>query len=57
MNAIEMPARYAGVDADQRHYAAAETVPIDGVVPKAWLDGGVDAGSGRVERIPYEPAR
>jgi hypothetical protein len=29
-------------------------VPIDGVVPKAWLDGVVEAGTGRVERIPYE---
>ncbi len=54
MDAIELLARYAGVDSDQRHYAAAEMVPIDGVVPKAWLDGVVDAGSGRVERIPYE---
>ncbi|WP_440072208.1 Tn3 family transposase [Streptosporangium sp. OZ121] len=53
MDAIELLARYAGVDSDQRHYATAETVPIDGVVPKAWLDGVVDDG-GRVERIPYE---
>ena len=54
MDAIDLLARYAGVDSDQRLYAAEDTVPIDGVVPKAWLDGVVEAGTGRVERIPYE---
>jgi hypothetical protein len=48
MDAIGLLARYAGTDSDQRLYAAGEKVPVDGVVPKAWLDGG------RVERIPYE---
>ena len=52
MDAIGLLARYAGTDSDQRLYAAGEKVPVDGVVPKAWLDGVVD--DGRVERIPYE---
>ena len=54
MVAIDLLGRYAAVDSDQKFYAAAETVPIDGVVPKAWLDGVIDADTGRVERIPYE---
>ena len=53
MDAIDLLARYAGADSDQRLYAAGEKVPVDGVVPKAWLDGVVD-DDGRVERIPYE---
>ena len=53
MDAIDLLARYAGADSDQKLYAAGEKVPVDGVVPKAWLDGVVD-GDGRVERIPYE---
>ena len=53
MDAIDLLARYAGTDSDQKLYAAAEKVPVDGVVPKAWLDGVVD-DDGRVERIPYE---
>ena len=51
MDAIGLLARYAGADSDQKLYAAGEKVPVDGVVPKAWLDGVVD-GDGRVERIP-----
>jgi hypothetical protein len=53
MDAIDLLARYAGADSDQKLYAAGEKVPVDGVVPKAWLDGVVD-DDGRVERIPYE---
>jgi TnpA family transposase len=53
MDAIGLLARYAGTDSDQKLYAAAEKVPVDGVVPKAWLDG-VVGDDGRVERIPYE---
>ncbi|MGH3304903.1 MAG: Tn3 family transposase, partial [Streptosporangiaceae bacterium] len=53
MDAIGLLARYAGADSDQRLYAAGEKVPVDGVVPKAWMDGVVD-DDGRVERIPYE---
>jgi hypothetical protein len=53
MDAIDLLARYAGADSDQKLYAAAEKVPVDGVVPKAWLAGVVD-DAGRVERIPYE---
>ena len=53
MDAIDLLARYAGTGSDQRLYAAGEKVPVNGVVPKAWLDGVVD-DDGRVERIPYE---
>ncbi|HLM87866.1 MAG TPA: hypothetical protein VK284_02390 [Streptosporangiaceae bacterium] len=53
MDAIDLLARYAGTDSDQRLHAAGEKVPVDGVVPKAWLDGVVE-DDGRVERIPYE---
>jgi hypothetical protein len=53
MDAIDLLARYAAADSDQKFYAAGEKVPVDGVVPKAWLDGVVGDG-GRVERIPYE---
>jgi TnpA family transposase len=53
MDAIDLLARYAGTDSDQRLYAASEKVPIDGVVPKAWMDA-VVGEDGRVERIPYE---
>ncbi len=52
-DAIDLLARYAGEHSDQKLYAAGEKVPVDGVVPKAWLDGVVD-GDGWVERIPYE---
>src|SRR5260370_35130903 len=53
MDAIGLLARYAGTDSDHKLYAAEEKVPVDGVVPKAWLDGVVDS-DGRAERIPYE---
>ena len=53
MDAIDLLARYAGTDSDQKHYAKGETVPVDGVVPKAWRDG-VIGHDGRAERIPYE---
>ena len=53
MDAIGLLARYAGTDSDQKVYAAGEKVPVDGVVPKAWLDGVTD-DDGRMERIPYE---
>jgi hypothetical protein len=53
MDAVDLLARYAGTDGDQKLYAAGEKVPVGGVVPKAWLDGVVD-DDGRVERIPYE---
>ena len=53
MEAIDLLARYAGADSDQKFYSPGERVPVDGVVPKAWLDGVVD-GDDRVERISYE---
>ena len=39
MDAIGLLARYAGAGSDQKLYAAGDRVPVDGVVPKAWLDG------------------
>lgn len=53
MDAIELLARYTDVSAEQKHFSQGETVPIEGVVPKAWRDA-VTAADGRVERIPYE---
>jgi hypothetical protein len=53
MDAIDLLARHAGADSDQKFCAPGGKVPVDGVMPKAWLDGVVD-GDGRVERIPYE---
>jgi hypothetical protein len=29
-------------------FADEDTVPVDGVVPRAWLDGVTDAGTGRI---------
>ena len=34
MAAIDLLARYAGTESDQKLYAAGEKVPIDGVVPR-----------------------
>jgi TnpA family transposase len=53
MDALDLLARYAGVDGKTRFYGADERVPIEGVVPKAWREAVVDE-SGRVERIPFE---
>lgn len=53
MDAIGLLARYKDVAADQKHFAKGETVPMDGVVPKAWLEA-VTGPDGRVERVPYE---
>jgi hypothetical protein len=53
MQALELLARYTGVDGKTRFFADTDTVPIDGVVPRAWRDAVVD-DRGRVERIPYE---
>jgi hypothetical protein len=53
MDAIGLLSRYAGASSDQKRYATSEKVPVDGVVPKAWMDGVID-DDGRVERIPYE---
>ncbi|MDQ2815211.1 MAG: DUF4158 domain-containing protein [Actinomycetota bacterium] len=53
MDAVDLLARHAGTDSDQKLYPAGEKVPVDGVVPKAWLDSITD-DAGRVERIPYE---
>ena len=53
MDAIDLLASYASVDAKVKVYAAEAIVPIDGVVPKAWQDAVTD-DRGRIERIPYE---
>ncbi len=53
MDALDLLARYVGVDGKTRFYDPIEAVPVDGVVPMAWRDAVVD-GKGRVERIPYE---
>ncbi|WP_438388887.1 hypothetical protein [Actinopolyspora saharensis] len=53
MQALNLLGRYREVDGKIRFYDAGETVPIDGVVPKAWHEAVVDE-RGRVERIPYE---
>ena len=41
------------MDGQTRFFADTDTVPIDGVLPRAWRDAVVD-DRGRVERIPYE---
>lgn len=64
MDAVELLARYAKADVDPEApgkgkkakvavYSAKDTVPIEGVVPKAWQDAVTDS-KGRIERIPYE---
>jgi TnpA family transposase len=53
MDAIELLARYTDVSTDQKHFTKGETVPIEGVVPKAWREA-VTAADGRIERVPYE---
>jgi hypothetical protein len=53
IEALELLARYAGVDGKVRFYDTADRVPVEGVVPKAWREAVVDE-RGRVERIPYE---
>ncbi|HEY5356903.1 MAG TPA: Tn3 family transposase [Streptosporangiaceae bacterium] len=70
MDAIDLLARYAAVSrpgrdaGDQaalaqagpvdRFYSPEERVPIEGVVPRAWQESVAGAGTGQVERIPYE---
>jgi hypothetical protein len=53
MVALALLARYAGVEGKTRFFADADTVSIEGVVPRVWRDAVVD-DRGRVERIPYE---
>ena len=53
MHALDLLMRYAGVDGKARFFADSYSVPLDGVVPKAWRAAVVDE-RGRVERIPYE---
>ncbi len=53
MDALELLARYSGVDGKTRFYRPGDRVPIEGVVPRSWRAAVVD-DNGRVERIPYE---
>jgi TnpA family transposase len=53
MDALDLLARYADRPGQPRYYAAAEQVPVEGVVPAAWRDAVIDDQS-RVARIPYE---
>ncbi|MEX0657870.1 MAG: hypothetical protein WD080_01940 [Egibacteraceae bacterium] len=53
MDAIDLLGRYTSRPARVKHYDDAETVPIEGVVPRQWREAVVD-GSGRVERVSYE---
>jgi TnpA family transposase len=53
IDAIGLLALYTDVPADQKHFAKGEDVPVDGVVPKAWLEA-VMSPDERVERVPYE---
>lgn len=53
MEALKLLGRYAEVPGKIRYYAVGERVPIEGVVPEAWLDAVIDEKS-QVERIPYE---
>lgn len=52
MDALDLLKRYDGSGA--AFYAAAESVPLEHVVPDDWRDAVLDPGSGLVERIPYE---
>lgn len=57
MDALDLLARYAGVDGRHRFYSPVDQPPIDGVVPAAWREAVVEVGAdgkGRVERVPYE---
>jgi TnpA family transposase len=54
IDALALLARYSDVDvSDQPQFAAADPVPVKGVVPAEWRPAVVDE-RGRVERIPYE---
>lgn len=54
MDAIDLLRRYLGQPLKEgAFFDAAETVPLDGVVPEQWRAAVVD-DKGRVERIPYE---
>ena len=52
MDALALLERYR--DSEDDFYAAAETVPLDHVMPEDWRDAVLDADTGLVERIPYE---
>lgn len=54
INALALLQRYKDVDVSvQPQFAAADVVPIGGVVPADWRPAVIDE-NGRVERIPYE---
>ncbi len=53
IDALALLRRYAGRDTKVKFFDAAESVPLNGVVPAAWRDAVVDE-SGRIARVPYE---
>jgi hypothetical protein len=54
MDALALLDRYK--DSDTDFYDAADTVPLEHVVPDDWREAVVDEGTELVERIPYELA-
>ncbi|MGH7743885.1 MAG: Tn3 family transposase [Candidatus Dormibacteria bacterium] len=52
MDALALLDRYS--DSEEDFYGAADTVPLEHVVPQDWRDAVIDADTGLVERIPYE---
>ena len=54
LDAVELLHRYKDIDvSDRPHFARADRVPLDGVVPREWREAVVDE-TGKVERISYE---
>lgn len=53
MDALDLLARYAGVDGKQRFYSPGDQPPFEGVVPAVCRES-VSDESGRIERVPYE---
>ena len=53
MDALDLLHTYAGAASKARHYAAADRVPIKGVVPDGWIEAITDT-EGRIERVSYE---
>lgn len=54
MDAVGLLARYKDTDASQKYYAPEEQVPIEGVVPKVWMEAVRHSEPGQIERVPYE---
>jgi hypothetical protein len=52
MDALALLERYQ--DCEEDFYAAADTVPLEHVVPDDWREAVLDEDTGLIERIPYE---